>query len=263
MNLRYRPFLKTLALSFCVSALLLQGCKLGGSDKPEAPRLSLFVGVDVSGSFLKSRYFEDSMDFLSHYLYAHLNGSGGLEKPHVLFVGSLGGMRRDEAKTFYPIQAFEGKSVSEIRDELRKIFPKAKEDAYTDFNSYFEQVETTIKNKGLILRPISIVMISDGVPDFPGKEGTHDISRVRFKPLELLSRNVTVRLLYTGPTVGASWQNKIKRQRVKVWTQDAQVMTMWKDPKIYVPSVPVSQQTKFLNWVKDNVDFPVRMKRVD
>src|SRR5271154_6496575 len=88
---------------------------LSAADEAPNPRLTMFMGVDVSGSFLKSKYFEKSLDFLANYLYAHLNGLGGLEVPKVLFLGSLGGRKKDEAKSFFPIQTFEGKSVEEIR----------------------------------------------------------------------------------------------------------------------------------------------------
>jgi len=237
----------------CLSLLgLLLVSTASIAEEKDPPRLSMFIGVDVSGSFLKSPYFDDSLNFLSQYIHDHLEGKDDLDQPRVLFIGSLGGMKRNEPKTFYPIQAFEHKSVAEIKAKLQEIFPKTHEDAYTDFNSFFEQVENTVKNKGLILRPLSIVLLSDGIPDFPGKENKHDVSRINLKPLELLSRNITVRLLYTNATIAHDWQSKIKRQRVKVWTQDAVVMTMWKEPKI-----------QFTNWLKDNVDFPVRMRRVD
>jgi len=52
-------------------------------------------------------------------------------------------------------------------------------------------------------------------------------------------------------------------RRVKVWTQDAVVMVSWKDPKILLPETPMAEQTHFLAWVKDNVDFGVRARRVN
>ena len=65
---------------------------LSCSTDPDSirPRLTMFVGVDISGSFMKSENFDESLDFLAHYLYAHLNGLGGLERPNALFVGSIG-----------------------------------------------------------------------------------------------------------------------------------------------------------------------------
>src|SRR6185369_2420135 len=82
--------------------------KLGANaSKPAevaAPRLVMFIGVDISGSFMNGRYFDDSIQFLARYIYAHLNGLGEMEVPHSLFVGSIGGYKKDEPKTLYPIE---------------------------------------------------------------------------------------------------------------------------------------------------------------
>ncbi|MCI0532444.1 MAG: hypothetical protein L0Y74_10965, partial [candidate division Zixibacteria bacterium] len=74
---------------------------------------------------------------------------------------------------------------------------------------------------------------------------------------------ITVRLLYTDAVVGKNWQTKVRRSRVKIWTQDAEVMASWKDPKILLPATPLEEQGKFFGWVEDNVDFGVRARRVD
>ncbi len=189
-------------------AVLFNGCGVGGNTTK--PRLSMFVGVDISGSFMNGKYFVDSIDFLAHYIYSHLNGLGGLEIPNVLFVSSIGGARANEPKTFYPKQSFENKSIEEIADKLREIFPKNNSNPYTDFNAFFEQVALTVKNKNLVLRPISIVMISDGIPDVK-KKGKTNFESVVLKPIEKLARSVTVRLLYTDAVVGKNWQTKVKR----------------------------------------------------
>ncbi len=238
------------------------GC--GTNDAAVKPRLVMFVGVDVSGSFMKTREedFDDGMEFLSHYLYAHLNGLGGLEKPSVLFVSSIGGAKPNEPKTFFPIQIFEGKSVDEIHDKLTEIFPKEKPNDFTDYNAFFEQVALTVRNKNLVLRPISVVMVSDGIPDAKAK-GKTDFRSLELKPLERLARNITVRLLYTDAVVGKNWQTRVRRSRVKIWTQDAEVMASWKDPKILLPEKTLEEQNKFFGWVQDNVDFGVRARRVD
>ncbi len=241
----------------CFLAILLAGC-----DQAPKPRLSLFVGVDISGSFINSAYFDDSIDFLSHYIYGHLNGLGGLEVPKVLFVSSIGGATADEAKTFYPIQSFENKSIEEIANKLREIFPKEISNPLTDYNAFFEQVALTVRNKNLVLRPISIVMVSDGIPDVE-KEGQTDFRSIVVKPLELLARSVTIRLLYTNAVVGKNWQTKVKRNRVKIWTQDAEVLVSWKDPDILIPGKQIEEQIHFFDWIKDNVDFGVRSRRVD
>ncbi len=243
-----------------IFVLLLSGCNL--SMENSKPRLSMFVGVDISGSFKNTPYFDDSLDFLSYYIYSHMNGLGGMDIPNVLYVSSIGGAKANEPKTFYPIQSFENKSITEIREKLKEIFPKNVTNPFTDYNAFFEQVAHTVKNKNLVLRPISIVMLSDGIPDVK-KEGGKDFGSIRVEPLERLARNVTVRLLYTSAVVGRDWQTMVKRRRVKVWTQDAEVLLSWKDPKIMLPDKQMEEQAYFFSWVKDNVDFGVRSRRVD
>ncbi len=250
------------SLYLLILVLTLFGCeKLKVSEKKPKPRLSLFVGVDISGSFIKSNYFDDSLDFLAYYLYAHLNGLGDLEIPNALFVGSIGGETAGEPKTFFPIQTFENKSLEEISNTLKEIFPKDKINPFTDYNAFFNQVALTVKNKNFLLRPISIVMISDGIPDI-NQNGSQEFSSINVKPLENLARNVTIRLIYTDAITGQKWQTKVKRNRVKMWTQDAKVMTSWKDANILLPDVAIEEQTRFVAWIKDNVDFGVRSRRV-
>ncbi len=251
-----------------VSALLLllslvaAGCDTGNGKNTDQPRLSMFVGVDVSGSFVKSGYYDDAINFLANYLYAHLNGLGGLEVPHALFVGSIGGVNAGQAKTFFPIETFRDKSVGEIEQKLKEIFPKEGSNPITDFNAFFEQVASTVRNRKLVLRPISIVMVSDGIPDVP-QEGGENFRTIKVQPLETLSRNITVRLLYTSADVGKNWQTKVPRSRVKIWTQDAPVMITWKDSTILRPGKSPEDQQRFYDWVKDNVDYGVGARRVD
>jgi hypothetical protein len=57
-------------------------------------------------------------------------------------------------------------------------------------------------------------------------------------------------------------QDQVPRRRVKVWTQDAAVMTYWKNPSTWDAGKPVEQQEKFFLWLKDNVDFATRSRRV-
>ena len=97
----------------------------------------MFVGVDISGSFLKGKYFDDSLHFLAHYLYAHLKGLHDLEVPKELFVGSIGGSNVGEAKTLYPIQTFEYLTVREIHAKLKEIFPKSKVNEFTGLQCLF------------------------------------------------------------------------------------------------------------------------------
>lgn len=242
-----------------LGVMATSGCTLEGEQKP---RLSLFIGVDISGSFIESGYFDESLDFLARYIYAHMNGLDGLEEPNVMFVSSIGGAQPGEPKTFYPIQTFENMSVQEIADKLHEFFPKDRQNQFTDFNAFFEQVALTLRNRSLVLRPVSVVMVSDGVPDVK-KDGETDYRSIDLSPLEQLSRNITVRLLYTDPVTGKNWQTEIPRRRVKIWTQDAEVMTTWNDSTLYQAGKPLTEQVRFLEWTRENVDFGVRARRVD
>jgi len=252
-------FSRTL-VTIVVLSIILSGCQKM-NEQGEKPRLSLFVGMDISGSFMNSGYFDNGIDFVAHYLYAHLNGLGGLEKPNVLFVGSIGGAAEGEAKTFYPVQTFANMPIEAIAARLREVFPKESLNVFTDYNAFFEKVARTVKDKNLLMRPISIVLISDGVPDV-NSETVTDIRSIHVQPLERLARSVTIRLLYTNPVTGKEWQTKVKRQRVKIWTQDAEVMKAWQDSTLLVPGKPFAEQSMFFDWVKDNVDFGVRGSRV-
>lgn len=247
---------------FILLVLSLLFMQTTSCDESAKPRLVMFIGLDISGSFIKGRHFDDSINFLAHYLYSHLNGLNGLEVPQSLFVSSIGGAKADEPKTFFPIQTFSNKSIEEITIKLKEIFPKKVENPFTDYNAFIEQVSLTVKNKNLVLRPISIVMISDGLPDVK-KNGKTDFRSITFEPLETISRSVTVRLLYTSAVVGKHWQTKIPRRRIKVWTQDADVMVSWKDTNIMMPDSSFEKQDRFFAWLKDNVDFGVRSRRID
>jgi hypothetical protein len=254
----------TLISAVVVAVLLTQpGCNLiDRANGSTSPRLSMFIGVDISGSFMQGPYFDDSIDFLARYIYCHLSGVGEMEKPNALFVSSIGGATANEPKTFYPIQSFENKSVEEIAVTLREMFPRDKPNPFTDYNAFFEQVAHTVRSKNLVLRPVAVVMVSDGIPDLSRNDAT-GFDSIVVSPLERLARSVTIRLLYTNAVVGKNWQTKVKRMRVKVWTQDADVMVAWRDPKIMLPDTQLSDQERFFDWVHDNVDFGVRARRVD
>jgi len=251
-----------LSTALLLSCAALAACDLAGGAESKTPRQSMFIGVDISGSFMNSGYFNDSLEFLSYYIYGHLHGLQGMERPQSLFVSSIGGAREGEPKTFYPIQTFENKTVEEIHATLAEMFPKESPNPFTDYNAFFEQVAYTVQTKNLVLRPITVVMVSDGVPDVSVK-GNTPYKSVVLSPLERLARNVTIRLLYTDAVVSKGWQTEVTRKRVKVWTQDADVMMAWKDPKIMVADMPLGEQPHFFDWVADNVDFGVRGRRVD
>jgi len=177
-------------------------------------------------------------------------------------VGPIGGSRPAEPKSFHPINDFQGRSVEQIAADIRTWFPP--NDPYTDFNAFFQRVATLAKERGLILAPLNVVVLSDGVPDVtPGTRlpaGTNPYSRIDLSSLEFLSRSVTVRLLYANPTVGDNWKKIIARRRVRLWTQEAQVMAGWHQQ--FKPGVPLAEQKDLWKWVQDNVDFRVRVGKL-
>ncbi len=252
----------TLSL-FCAAFLLFltAGCLIQPGDRK--PRTTLFVGVDASGSFKHSGHYDSALKFLAHYIYGHLNEFGGLTKPQALFVGSVGGRTHDEPKTFHPIHDFEGKSIEQIEADLRTWFTP--NDTLTDFNSFFEEVARITKERNLILAPITMMVVSDGIPDFAASSSGKDSNKklykkINLKPLEYLSRNITLRLTYVDPTVGKHWRTQVPRQRVRLWTVDAEVMKRW--PDYIQDGVETPHQERFWSWLKDNVDFPIRARRV-
>ena len=228
-----------------------------GSDR--VARSTLVIGVDVSGSFQTGGRYDNSIDFAANYLYAHLNGLGGLRVPTAVFVGSVGGEKPDEAKSFQPIHTFQGKSVEEIAAYLRKQYPP--DDGLTDFNPFFERVATLIKRQGLVLAPLNVVLFTDGLPDVKGSgSGDDRYKRIDVSPLEYLSRTVTVRVLYPTPTVAVQWERQVPRRRVRMWTVDNEVMATWQ--KQVTPGAPAESQDKLWKWIADNVDFRVRSKGI-
>ena len=211
---------------------------------------TLVVGIDVSGSF-RGRY-ESAIDFTANYLYAHIHGLGGLRVPTAIFVGSVGGDKPGETKSFQPIHTFQALSVEQIAAYLRREYPSR--DGLTDFNPFFARVATLIQRQGLTLAPLNVVVLSDGIPDAPGIAGRYD--RIDVSPLEYLSRSVTVRVLYPSPTIAVDWERKVKRHRIRMWTVDNEVMANWR--KQYTGGAPPEAQDALWKWIGDIVDFRAR-----
>jgi len=223
----------------------------GGSS---IPRNTLVIGIDVSGSFGKN--YESSIDFTANYIYAHLHGLGGLKQPTAVFVGTIGGEHPQETKSFQPIDTFEGMSVTEIAKYLRKEYPNR--DGLTDFNPFFNRVATLITRQNLVLAPLNVVLVTDGVPDTPAakNDSLGKYKRIDVSKLEYLSKNVTVRVLYPRPTIAVRWEKQVPRHRVRMWTVDDEVMATW--TKHYHKGIPPEEQTELWKWIGDNVDFRVR-----
>lgn len=249
------------AIACPLAAATLLGALTGCTGEPaevRKPKSTLFIGVDASGSFRNSGHYENALSFLAHYIYGHVNELGGLEKPHAMFVASVGGKNMREPKSFHPIHEFEGKEVPEIEAQLKKWFPPT--DIVTDFNPFFHEVARITKERNLVLTPVNVIIITDGVPDSSAsgvKAGAQELyETIDLKPLEYLSRNVTLRLAYVSPKVGEQWRAFVPRQRVRLWTVDAEVMKGWKGQ--LEAGTDLQQQSKFWRWLRDNVDFRIR-----
>ena len=249
---------RRLALAGLVTAaVLLAAAVKPAAGQTDRTRQTLFVGVDTSGSFQKAGY-DDAMTFLAHYLYGHLNGLGGLARPRELFVAAIGGREGDEPKAFRPIHDFVGKDVAQLEADLRQWFPAR--DTLTDFNAFFRQVARLARERNLLLTPITVMVVSDGVPDVPStaaRPGSPEAyATIDLSELEYLSRSVTVRLAYASPKVGDHWRRLVPRQRVRFWAVEREVMAGWRNQ--VAADVAPDGQARLWKWVKENVDYRVR-----
>jgi len=253
---RYRSKVLVWVSSVVIASVTAIACNLQVNENK--PRMTLFIGVDVSGSFQRSGDYDNAISFLAYYIYGHLNGLGGLTKPRELFVGAIGGKNKDEPKAFHPIHDFQGKDIAQIETNLREWFTPT--DTLTDFNSFFQQVARIAKERNLILAPITVMVVSDGVPDV-GSAGTQAkpqmvYQKIDLSPMEYLSKNLTLRLTYASPKVGENWREHVPRQRVRMWTVETDVMKGWLTQ--VQPGVEPANQDRLWKWVQDNVDFRVR-----
>jgi hypothetical protein len=239
-----------------VAALgLLVACAPGAAEKRTA-RSTLVIGIDVSGSFRRGGRYDSSIEFAANYLYGHLHGLGGLKTPTHVFVGSIGGEKPGETKSFQPIHTFQGMSVAEIASYLRREYPSR--DGLTDFNPFFERVAELLKRQGLVLSPLNVVLFTDGLPDLHNVKGDSlaKYAKVDLSDLEYISKSVTIRLLFPAPTVAVHWEKRVPRHRVRMWTVDDEVMSTWR--RHYRQGAPPEAQDTLWKWINDNVDFRVR-----
>ncbi|HJQ12553.1 MAG TPA: hypothetical protein VJ840_16085 [Gemmatimonadaceae bacterium] len=236
--------------------LAMFGCSSAESSTPRVARSTLVLAIDVSGSFRGKHGYESAVDFAANYLYAHLHGLGGLKEPTAVFVGSFGGEKPGETKSFQPIHTFQNMTVAQIAAYLRKEYPPR--DGLTDFNPFFERVATLVKRQNLVLSPINVVMLTDGIPDTPTQknDSLSKYKKISVGGLEYLSKNTTLRILYPRPTVAVHWEKSVPRRRVRIWTVDDEVMATWRSH--YKEGKPIEQQAELLKWINDNVDFRVR-----
>jgi len=56
------------------------------------------------------------------------------------------------------------------------------------------------------------------------------------------------------------WERKVPRKRVRLWTQDAEVMRGWR--RHFHDGVPMERQDSLWSWVDNVVDVRVKRERV-
>ena len=73
-----RPIVNiTSALAGVLLLGMMTGC-MQESGENRRPHYTLFIGVDASGSFKNSGYYDNALSFLAHYIYGHLSHKLGL-----------------------------------------------------------------------------------------------------------------------------------------------------------------------------------------
>jgi hypothetical protein len=115
-----------------------------------------------------------------------------------------------------------------------------------------------VKRQNLVLSPLNIVMLTDGLPDTPSEknDSLSKYKKINVSGLEYLSKNTTIRVLYPRPTVAVHWEKKVPRRRVRMWTVDDEVMATWRSH--YHAGTAPESQAELWKWISDNVDFRVR-----
>src|SRR5260370_15086457 len=194
-------------------------------------------------------------------MYPPVHVLDGMRQATDVFVGSLGGERVGEPKTFHPIQDFTGKSPEQISADIQGWFSKP--DRLSDCNACFQVVAVHVKRQNLVLAPLNIVMFSDGMPDIPGASrmsADQLYGKIDLGPLEFLSRSVSVRLLYASPTIAQNWERRAKRTRVRLWTQDSTEMQGWR--RFQAPGLPPERQRAVVSWTHKILDFRVRRTKI-
>ncbi len=236
--------------------IVTAACKFEDSASKKTPRSTMFIGVDVSGSFTRTKSFKDGMTFLGHYIKAHLDGEGILSKPQDLYVAGIGGNVKEDPQSFFPIHDFKGLSPEGIEKKLLKEFA-GQADRLTDFNTFFNRIKTVVKQKNLVFAPLDIVLITDGVPEIAGKGANalkQAYSSIDLSPIEYLTRNITLRILYAGPRVGHNWRQHVPTKKVKIWTVGPEIMFGWRDQLQRAGNKGLEE------WIFDNIDLRVRSR---
>ena len=243
-----RPLHRALALGLA-AGLLVGACAdppAAAASRRSAP--TLFVAVDATGTLAHERY-DDAMAFLAWYVHGRVNGLGGLPVPGDLVVTAVASTSEAPVRS---VEDFVGRSVAEIEADLRAWFPPG--DGPRDFTAFFRRVARTVAERHLVLTPITVLVLTDGVP---GKRAAASAYReIDLRPLDFLARRITVRLAWTSPPVAERWRSLAQRARVRLWTVDQEVMKSWRAQ--LAPDAPPAGQGRLWQWVRETIDVRVR-----
>lgn len=244
------------ALALGLAAGLIVGA---GADPPAAAARrsapTLFVAVDATGTLAGERY-DDAMAFLAWYVHGRVNGLGGLPIPGDLVVTAVNGTSETPDRV-RSVEDFAGRSVAEIEADLRTWFPPG--DGPRDFTAFFRRVARTVAERHLVLTPITVLVLTDGVPGAdarPKRPAAGAYREIDLRPLDYLARRVTVRLAWTSPPVAERWRTLAQRARVRLWTVDQEVMKSWRAH--LAPDTPPAGQDRLWQWVRETLDVRVR-----
>ncbi len=228
-------------------------------NKKSTQKNTIFVGIDISGSFSQTASFKNGVKFLSHYIHGHLSGKGGLTRPTDLYVGGIGGASTEDPQSFFPIHDFDGRTPAEIEQKLILEFGSQK-DRLTDFNTFFLRIQSFVKQKNLVLSPISIVLLTDGVPEIAkGKDKAAMVQaygKINLAPLEYLTRNISIRMLYIEPRIGEQWKRYVPTKRIRIWSVESEVMNGWQD------QLNRNGEEGLWKWIRDNIDLRIRSQGI-
>lgn len=232
----------------------LAGC-IPSAERGRVARSTLVIGIDRGGDFVREGRYDSSMDFAANYLYAHLRGLGALARPTSVFVGSIDQPADSAELDFRSIETFAEMSVAQIAAYLRREFPPRS--GTSEFTPFVRRVESLVKREDLVLVPLTVILLTDGLPaPAGGTDSTGAYAAIDLSSLEYLARTVTVRVLYPSPAVAAQWQQTVPRRRVRMLTVGNEVMAAWE--RHHRAGLAPEHQLALWRWIAETVDAHIR-----
>ncbi len=110
----------------------------------------------------------------------------------IYLLARLGEQNPTSQKPFSLFKLLSTEASVRLKQSYEKSSQKKVQNPVTDYNAFFEQISVHVKNKKLVLKPISIVMLSDGIPDAPNRDGKQEYRTIKVKALENLARDINL-----------------------------------------------------------------------